>query len=75
MRKFGVDEWIIQFVHAMYSEVRSKVSIENYFNDSACWSALGLCPQSTLFHYGFLRQSQWSLQMVAHGNCCMVTIR
>ena len=36
MRRLGVDEWIIQFVQAMYHNVGSKVHIENRFSDSFC---------------------------------------
>ena len=53
MRKLRVDERIIQLVQAIYWNVRSKASIENFFNDSACWSESGLRPQSTSLHHGF----------------------
>ena len=53
MRKLRVDERIIQLVQAIYWNVRSKASIENFFNDSARWSESGLRPQLTPFHHGF----------------------
>ena len=42
-----------QIIQAMHCKVRIKASIENCFNDSACWSESWLRPQTTPFYHGF----------------------
>ena len=33
MQKLGIEEWIVQFVHAMYNNTRSKVRVSNTYSD------------------------------------------
>ena len=42
MRKLGIDEWVVQLVQAMYTNVRSRVRVGNKYSDRfwrQCWSA------------------------------------
>ena len=33
MRKLGIEEWIVQFVQAMYNNTRSRVRVNNTYSD------------------------------------------
>ena len=53
MQKNGIDEWIVQFVQAIYNNTRSKVRVNNTYSDEL-GVKIGVQQGSVLNHLLFI---------------------